>query len=96
VNSYLFGNYLKNDLVLLNSRLENKLYRGILGMTDKVSNFLKNTFYLLILKIYLFFKLTDKPNSGRLSIFTDTYCLDDYQLRNKEENCFWLISSIIK
>jgi len=42
-------------------------------------------------------KIDDKPNSGRIAIYTDTYCMDDYQLRlNQSENCFWLMGAIIK
>ncbi len=36
-------------------------------------------------------------NFGRIGIYTDSYCLDDYQLGDnlENENCFWLIKSMI-
>jgi hypothetical protein len=46
--------------------------------------------------IFLIIQLNGKINSGRLGIFTDTYCLDDYQMRGEKENCIWLITSIVK
>ena len=40
----------------------------------------------------------DKENFGRLAIFTDSYCLDDYQYQKniKSKNCFWLIKNLIQ
>ena len=35
---------------------------------------------------------------GRIAIFTDTYCIDDYQLgyEKDNDNCFWLIQLILR
>jgi hypothetical protein len=40
--------------------------------------------------------LPDKQNSGRLAIYTDTYCIDDYQMKDNADNCFWMIKSLVK
>ena len=39
-------------------------------------------------------KLNGKDNSGRLGVMTDTYCIDDYQMIKKSNNCFALINKI--
>ena len=40
----------------------------------------------------------EKENFGRIAIFTDSYCLDDYQYKKniKSKNCFWLIKNLIQ
>ncbi len=39
-----------------------------------------------------------KENFGRLAIFTDSYCLDDYQYKKNylSKNCFWLIQDLVQ
>lgn len=45
----------------------------------------------------LFDKFEDLESSGRIAIFTDTYCIDDYQIGiKKDNNCFSLIEFIIR
>ena len=43
-------------------------------------------------------KKKNENNFGRLAIFTDSYCIDDYQYskNNKSKNCFWLIQDLIQ
>lgn len=40
----------------------------------------------------------NNDNFGRLAIFTDSYCIDDYQYskNHKSKNCFWLIQDLVQ
>ena len=103
----LFGGYFTNDEMFLinpeektiinkNNEKENNI-TNLNNNNDKNNNGNNNKIYRAILGILDNAMINDE-NLGRLAIFTDSYCIDDYQLKNKikNNNCFWLIKYIVQ
>ena len=96
----IFGGYFDNDeFFLLDagdvSMNQNKNQLGITKNMNK--DIKKDKLFRAILGI-LDNTYMNNENFGRLAIFTDSYCLDDYQYKKniKSKNCFWLIKNLIQ
>ena len=65
---------------------------------DQINNIRKDKLYRAILGVIDGDGINNNDNFGRLAIFTDSYCIDDYQYskNNKSKNCFWLIQDLIQ
>ena len=65
---------------------------------DKISRIKKDKLYRAVLGVIDGEQKKNDNNFGRLAIFTDSYCIDDYQYskNNKSKNCFWLIQDLIQ
>ena len=101
----IFGGYFDNDESIIldsediftnddndinNENEENNL--------DQINNIRKDKLYRAILGVIDGDGINNNDNFGRLAIFTDSYCIDDYQYskNNKSKNCFWLIQDLIQ
>ena len=96
----IFGSYFDNDESFLLdpegiSMTQNKNNSNNEKNAKNVKT--KDKLYRAILGV-LDNSFTEKENFGRLAIFTDSYCLDDYQYKRniKSKNCFWLIKNLIQ
>ena len=104
-DGFIFGGYFDNDeSVILDSEdiminddndinvenENNSLYR--------INNIKKDKLYRAILGVIDKDEKNNNDNFGRLAIFTDSYCIDDYQYtkNNNSKNCFWLIQDLIQ
>ena len=101
----IFGGYFDNDELFLldySGEGENSLNQNFTKNTKKEVKNKKNEeknekLFRAILGI-LDNTYINNENFGRLAIFTDSYCLDDYQYKKniKSKNCFWLIKNLIQ
>ena len=97
---FIFGGYFDNDeSILLDSEdiyVNDDDDEDI--TLDQISNIRKDKLYRAILGVIDNDGINNNDNFGRLAIFTDSYCIDDYQYsRNiKSKNCFWLIQDLIQ
>ena len=106
-NGFIFGGYFDNDeSIILDSEdiyinddddneikdenENNSLYR--------INKIKKDKLYRAILGVIDNDGKNNNDNFGRLAIFTDSYCIDDYQYskNNNSKNCFWLIQDLIQ
>ena len=100
-NGLIFGGYFDNDeSVILDSEdifiNEDNDNNDI--TLDKITHIKKDKLYRAVLGVIDSDELNKNDNFGRLAIFTDSYCVDDYQYtkNNKSKNCFWLIQDLIQ
>ena len=99
----IFGGYFDNDeQFLLDSEdisinQDKNQFNNEKKEKNEKNKMKKDKLYRAILGI-LDNSFTEKDNFGRLAIFTDSYCLDDYQYKKniKSQNCFWLIKNLIQ
>ena len=96
----IFGGYFDNDeFFLLDSEdiSMNQENKGKKIINYNNNNIKKDKLYRAILGV-IDNTYMEKENFGRLAIFTDSYCLDDYQYKKnmKSKNCFWLIKNLIQ
>ena len=98
----LFGGYFDNDeLFLIDSEDISMNQKKSINNTKNIENLTNNKkndkLFRAVLGI-LDNSFMEKENFGRLAIFTDSYCLDDYQYKKniKSKNCFWLIKNLIQ
>ena len=96
----IFGGYFDNDeFFLLDSEdiSMNQENKGKKIINYNNNNIKKDKLYRAILGV-IDNTYIEKENFGRLAIFTDSYCLDDYQYKKniKSKNCFWLIKNLIQ
>ena len=101
----IFGGYFDNDeSIILDSEDifindDNDINSENEDFTlDQISNIKKDKLYRAILGVIDNDGINNNDNFGRLAIFTDSYCIDDYQFsrNNKSKNCFWLIQDLIQ
>ena len=100
----LFGGYFDNDeSVILDSEDiftydDNDFINDDDITLDKISRIKKDKLYRAVLGVIDGGQKKNENNFGRLAIFTDSYCIDDYQYskNNKSKNCFWLIQDLIQ
>ena len=100
----IFGGYFDNDeSVILDSEDiftydDNDFINDDDITLDKISRIKKDKLYRAVLGIIDGGQKKNENNFGRLAIFTDSYCIDDYQYskNNKSKNCFWLIQDLIQ
>ena len=100
----IFGGYFDNDeSVILDSEDiftydDNDFINDDDITLDKISRIKKDKLYRAVLGVIDGGKKKNENNFGRLAIFTDSYCIDDYQYskNNKSKNCFWLIQDLIQ
>jgi membrane-bound transcription factor site-1 protease len=99
----IFGGYFDNDesIILdsedisinqnINSDSNNEIF-----IEKKNSKIKKDKLYRAVLGVLD--GVNKKENFGRLAIFTDSYCLDDYQYKKNylSKNCFWLIQDLVQ
>ena len=95
----IFGGYFDNDesIILDSEDIFINDDNNDLSL-EQISNIKKDKLYRAILGVIDGDGINDNNNFGRLAIFTDSYCLDDYQYskNNKSKNCFWLIQDLIQ
>ena len=96
----IFGGYFDNDefFLLDSGEVSMNQNKNQLGITkNKIKDIKKDKLFRAILGI-LDNTYMNNENFGRLAIFTDSYCLDDYQYKKniKSKNCFWLIKNLIQ
>ena len=96
----IFGGYFDNDefFLLDSGDVSMNRNKNQLGITkNKNKDIKKDKLFRAILGI-LDNTYMNNENFGRLAIFTDSYCLDDYQYKKniKSKNCFWLIKNLIQ
>ena len=94
--------YFQNKKIQLNSCNSISLFpqSGFLfgGLLSNDAQFIdassSKSIYASILGLYE----SKNDESGRIGIFTDSYCIDDYQLGHSmnDNNCFWLMSLITR
>ena len=96
----IFGGYFDNDeSILLDSE---DIYINDDNDEDitleQISNIRKDKLYRAILGVIDNDGKNNNDNFGRLAIFTDSYCIDDYQYskNHKSKNCFWLIQDLVQ
>ena len=100
----IFGGYFDNDeSVILDSEDiftydDNDFINDDDITLDKISRIKKDKLYRAVLGVIDGGQKKNENNFGRLAIFTDSYCIDDYQYskNNKSKNCFWLIQDLIQ
>ena len=100
----IFGGYFDNDeSVILDSEDiftydDNDFINDDDITLDKISRIKKDKLYRAVLGVIDGGQKKNDNNFGRLAIFTDSYCIDDYQYskNNKSKNCFWLIQDLIQ
>ena len=100
----IFGGYFDNDeSVILDSEdiftYEDNDFINDNDITlDKISRIKKDKLYRAVLGVIDGDQKKNDNSFGRLAIFTDSYCIDDYQYskNNKSKNCFWLIQDLIQ
>ena len=100
----IFGGYFDNDeSVILDSEDiftydDNDFINDDDITLDKISRIKKDKLYRAVLGVIDGGQKKNGNNFGRLAIFTDSYCIDDYQYskNNKSKNCFWLIQDLIQ
>jgi len=100
----IFGGYFDNDeSVILDSEDiftydDNDFINDDDITLDKISRIKKDKLYRVVLGVIDGSQKKNENNFGRLAIFTDSYCIDDYQYskNNKSKNCFWLIQDLIQ
>jgi hypothetical protein len=100
-NGLIFGGYFDNDeSVILDSEdiFTNEDNDNNDITLDKITHIKKDKLYRAVLGVIDSDELNKNDNFGRLAIFTDSYCVDDYQYtkNNKSKNCFWLIQDLIQ
>ena len=94
----IFGGYFDNDELFLLDTKDISINQNLQQINDtKIDNIKKDRLYRAVLGI-LDNSYINNENFGRLAIFTDSYCLDDYQFNKniKSKNCFWLIKNLIQ
>ena len=100
----IFGGYFDNDEIFLLdsediSMNQNKNESNSTKSKNQNKNYnnKNDKLYRAILGI-LDNSYLEQENFGRIAIFTDSYCLDDYQYQKniKSKNCFWLIKNLIQ
>lgn len=94
--------YFQNNKIQLNSCNSISLFpqSGFLfgGFLSNDAQFIDTSvlksLYASVLGLYE----SKNDENGRIGIFTDSYCIDDYQLgyNSQSENCFWLMTLIIR
>ena len=94
--------YISNKKVEINSASSIGLFpeNGILfgGVFSNDEQFISNKAETKLSRAILgLYENKFNENFGRIAIFTDSYCIDDYQLSidKKEKNCFWLFKDIL-
>ena len=100
----IFGGYFDNDeSVILDSEDiftydDNDFINDDDITLDKISRIKKDKLYRAVLGVIDGGQKKNENNFGRMAIFTDSYCIDDYQYskNNKSKNCFWLIQDLIQ
>ena len=97
---FIFGGYFDNDEFFLLDSEDISMNQGkktTKSLNYNNNNIKKDKLYRAILGI-IDNSYTEKENFGRLAIFTDSYCLDDYQYKKniKSKDCFWLIKNLIQ
>ena len=101
----IFGGYFDNDeSVILDSEDiyindDNDINKENDEITlEQINKIRKDKLYRAILGVIDGDGINNNDNFGRLAIFTDSYCIDDYQYskNNKSKNCFWLIQDLIQ
>ena len=100
----IFGGYFDNDeSVILDSEDiftydDNDFINDDDITLDKISRIKKDKLYRAVLGVIDGGQKKNENYFGRLAIFTDSYCIDDYQYskNNKSKNCFWLIQDLIQ
>ena len=94
----IFGGYFDNDEVFLLDTKDISINQNLNHKNNiKQDNIKKEKLFRAVLGI-LDNTYTNNENFGRLAIFTDSYCLDDYQFSKnaKSNNCFWLIKNLVQ
>jgi len=101
-NGLIFGGYFDNDeSIILDSEdfyiNDNNIENSEITL-DKISHIKKDKLYRAVLGVIDNDVIKNYDNFGRLAIFTDSYCIDDYQYskNSKSKNCFWLIQDLIQ
>ena len=94
----IFGGYFDNDEIFLLDTKDISINQNINQKNDiKNDDIKKEKLFRAVLGI-LDNAYMNNENFGRIAIFTDSYCLDDYQFNKniKSKNCFWLIKNLVQ
>jgi len=94
----IFGGYFDNDEIFLLDTKDISINQNINQKNNtKNEDIKKEKLFRAVLGI-LDNVYTNNENFGRIAIFTDSYCLDDYQFNKniKSKNCFWLIKNLVQ